>query len=119
MRPLRPMASGFASSDEYNRAIPNYYFGARKKYFDPLSQWQSSYLYLLNNKEVQTMLYLKNLRSWERVLRVVLFSGLATVPIFVAVPYAWLWPVIGVSMAITGVAGWCPACAMAGRKLKE
>lgn len=67
------------------------------------------------------MFYAKNVPAWERALRSVLgvlalayaamnwgSSGLA-----VAVG------IVGAMLAMTGVIGFCPMCAMAGRKLKK
>lgn len=67
------------------------------------------------------MFYAKNVPAWERVLRSVLgvlalayaamnwgSSGLA-----VAVG------IVGAMLAMTGMIGFCPMCALAGRKLKK
>ncbi len=63
------------------------------------------------------MIYRKNLYSWEQVLRVI--AGLAA-----AAGGYWMWPasllglgvvVSGLVFALTGVFGFCPACAMVGR----
>ena len=63
------------------------------------------------------MLYRKNLYSWEQMLR--LIGGVA-----MAGGGLWFlpgWPgyvvaAIGVATAVTGIFGYCPACAMIGRK---
>ncbi len=67
------------------------------------------------------MFYQKNVPVWERWLRIVL--GLALI--------GWTilsgWPglVIGLAflsaafLIVTGFIGFCPACALVGRKLKE
>jgi len=67
------------------------------------------------------MFYVKNLPGWERVLRVVLGTG--------GVVYAiieWGSSKTGVGLgaaaavlALTGFIGFCPMCAMIGRKLKK
>ncbi|MBB5190427.1 4-amino-4-deoxy-L-arabinose transferase-like glycosyltransferase [Silvimonas terrae] len=67
-----------------------------------------------------TMFYAKNLPNWERILRVI--AGLA-----VAVLAVYYWPgMIGWIVAIsalgivaTGLVGFCPMCAMAGRRLAK
>ena len=67
------------------------------------------------------MLYRKNLYSWESMLRIVVGLGLAAYCLF-AVPGSLLTYVIaasGVGFALTGMIGWCPMCAMVGRRLKE
>jgi hypothetical protein len=63
------------------------------------------------------MLYRKNVYAWEQVLR--LIAGVA----MIAGGFAWQagWPAYllagaGLYAALTGVFGYCPACAMIGRK---
>ena len=66
------------------------------------------------------MFYVKNVPTWERVLRVA--AGLAVV--------AWSVPALGSlwgtglglsagGIGLSGLFGFCPACAMAGRKLDK
>ncbi|MBC3920578.1 DUF2892 domain-containing protein [Undibacterium sp. CY18W] len=64
------------------------------------------------------MLYMKNLPSWERLLRIV--AGLACL-VFTAMN----WGIAGLSVlagisgamaALTGLIGFCPMCALLGRK---
>lgn len=66
------------------------------------------------------MIYIKNLPLWERLLRI----GVGTV----AAAYAALsvGGVLGLAIAaggigaaLTGIFGFCPACALAGRRLKQ
>lgn len=66
------------------------------------------------------MLFVKNLPMWERLLRFV--------AVLVMVAGAWhYWPgLVGMGLAagavftaLTAVFGWCPACAVAGRRLKS
>lgn len=66
------------------------------------------------------MPYVKNLPLWERSLRI----GAGTV----AAAYALLgvggvmgWVILagGVGLALTGIFGFCPACALAGRRLEK
>jgi hypothetical protein len=66
------------------------------------------------------MIYAKNLPLWERSLRI----GAGTV----AAAYALLsvggvmgWVILagGVGTALTGIFGFCPACALAGRRLEK
>lgn len=63
------------------------------------------------------MLYRKNLFSWEQVLR--LAAGAA----MIGGGLIWLpgWPgyllaAAGLGLALTGAFGYCPACALVGRK---
>jgi hypothetical protein len=64
------------------------------------------------------MLYVKNLPMWERSLRIGVGAA--------AVAYAvlnmggvWVWVMMagGVGAVLTGIFGFCPACALAGRRL--
>ncbi len=66
------------------------------------------------------MIYVKNLPWWERLLRI----GAGTI----AAAYALLgaggamsWVILagGVGTALTGIFGFCPACALAGRRLEK
>lgn len=65
------------------------------------------------------MFYIKNIPGWERALRVIM--GMAAL----AVVYeSWGFSnagialgVMGLMLAMTGVMGYCPMCAMAGRKI--
>ena len=64
------------------------------------------------------MLYRKNIYSWEQGLRII--AGLA-LAVFGVLGLGEFWgfglAASGVALAVTGVFGWCPACAMVGRKL--
>lgn len=67
------------------------------------------------------MLYRKNIYAWEQWSRIVL--GLALVVIGIFGPpggwIGWLIAVSGAGLGVTGIFGWCPACAMIGRKPVE
>lgn len=64
------------------------------------------------------MFWLKNIPGWERGLRVVLGAGLITAGVF-AVSLAWKTGLIlgGAIAILTAVIGFCPACALVGRRL--
>lgn len=67
------------------------------------------------------MFYRTNLPRWERGLRVV--AGLAMVAAAV-VTWGWTWPAAagvaaGLAAAGTGWLGFCPACALFGRRAVE
>jgi hypothetical protein len=65
------------------------------------------------------MLYVKNLPTWERTLRVA--GGLALAgAAWVWVPGIWgtVLAASALGTAVSGVLGFCPACAMVGRKLR-
>ena len=67
------------------------------------------------------MLYAKNLPGWERALRIVV--GLAALA-FAAIGWSTAGlglgvagALMGATLALTGLFGFCPMCAMVGRKL--
>ena len=61
----------------------------------------------------------RNVPGWERAARALL--GIALLAAVALVPLAgWLlWAAIaaGATLAVTALAGFCPACAMIGRRL--
>ena len=67
------------------------------------------------------MLYAKNLPVWERITRVV--AGILMVlaglfgPGLAATPIGFIIVAGGGMAALTGFFGFCPACAMVGRRL--
>ena len=65
------------------------------------------------------MLYQKNLPGWQRALRVL--GAMAMIAVGLAGPVGaalgWLLVASGAFVALTGFVGFCPACAMVGRKL--
>lgn len=65
------------------------------------------------------MIYMKNLPLWERSLRIGLGIGVAAYA-FLELGGVWAWAAMvgGVGAALTGIFGFCPACALAGRRLK-
>ena len=65
------------------------------------------------------MLYQKNLPVWERALRVgvavaMIAAGLVGLQ---GTALGWLVAASGAFAALTGFVGFCPACALVGRKL--
>ena len=66
------------------------------------------------------MFYIKNLPMWERAMRV----GAGIVAISYALlnsdgMFGWVVIAIGAGIAVSGVLGFCPACALAGRRLNQ
>ncbi|VWB27023.1 hypothetical protein BLA13014_00999 [Burkholderia aenigmatica] len=66
------------------------------------------------------MFYVKNVPAWERVVRIVLGAVVAVLAL------AWLKGVAGTVVAVaaagivvSGMVGFCPACAMVGRRLDK
>ncbi|RYZ03529.1 MAG: DUF2892 domain-containing protein [Myxococcales bacterium] len=66
------------------------------------------------------MFFLKNVPTWERVLRVVaaLAATVAALRVL-APPSAWLVASAAIGFALTGLFGVCPACALVGRRLPK
>ncbi len=73
------------------------------------------------------MFYVKNVPAIERVLRAILGIVLAVAAVFLYLQpahgafsglLALVLFISGLTAAATGFIGWCPACAMVGRKLK-
>jgi hypothetical protein len=67
------------------------------------------------------MFYVKNVPGWERVLRVI--AGLAMIACGLlalkGLLIGYLLAGSGVLTMLTGFFGFCPMCAMAGRRLKD
>ena len=65
------------------------------------------------------MLYVKNVPPVERVIRVLMGVGLLVGAVLWLGPNAkgWIVGAMGLMAAMSGLVGWCPMCAMAGRKL--
>jgi hypothetical protein len=65
------------------------------------------------------MLYVKNVPPIERVIRVLMGVGLLAGAVLWLGPTAkgWVLGAMGLMAAMSGLIGWCPMCAMAGRKL--
>ncbi len=64
------------------------------------------------------MFYFNNLPVWERLGRLV--AGLAMISCgihYYGTSAGWAFLVVGVVTLATGVVGFCPACALAGRRI--
>jgi len=65
------------------------------------------------------MVYVKNVPNGERLLRVVLGAAVAGAGIAMVGGMAgWLIAASAGGLVLSGLFGFCPACAMVGRKLK-
>lgn len=63
-------------------------------------------------------LYIKNVPTAERVLRVA--AALGTVVFALSTlhaPWSWVTAAAAASLGVTGLVGFCPMCAMVGRRL--
>jgi hypothetical protein len=66
------------------------------------------------------MFYRKNIYRWEQWSRVVLGLAAAALGLWYAEGVAgYVIAAAALGMAVTGLVGWCPACALIGRRLKE
>lgn len=67
------------------------------------------------------MFYTKNLPTWERILRVIMgIMSLAYVGMnWGGSSLAVGMGIMGTVLAMTGMIGFCPMCAMAGRRLNK
>lgn len=66
------------------------------------------------------MIYVKNLPLWERLLRIgVGMAATAYAAFKIGGAMGWVMAACGVGAALTGLFGFCPACALAGRRLKQ
>ena len=65
------------------------------------------------------MLYQKNLPSWERVLRVIIGLSVAVAGMILLRPMLWgyIAAASGAGIVLTGFVGFCPMCALVGRRL--
>lgn len=61
----------------------------------------------------------RNLPTWERLLRLIAAAalGLGAWMLMLTGPLRWLGLAIAAMLAATALAGFCPACAMVGRRL--
>jgi len=67
------------------------------------------------------MFYRKNIYTWEAIARIAL-SAVAALYALLEMPTglpSMAIIVMAAVFALTGVFGWCPACAMVGRKIKR
>jgi len=64
------------------------------------------------------MLYWKNLPLWERLVRfvVAMASGFCSF-YFWGTPVGWAFGAFAILTVLTALAGFCPMCALAGRRL--
>jgi tellurite resistance protein TehA-like permease len=64
--------------------------------------------------------YVKNVPPLERALRIVIaVAGIAVALLTLSSPWNWAATASGLLFAVTGFVGYCPLCAMAGRRLDQ
>ena len=65
------------------------------------------------------MLYVKNVPNGERVLRVVLGAAVAAAGIvMLGGTFGWLIAAGAAGLVLSGLFGFCPACALVGRRIR-
>ncbi|WP_081075373.1 DUF2892 domain-containing protein [Burkholderia anthina] len=66
------------------------------------------------------MFYVKNVPNWERVLRVIVGAVVAVLSILYwgGVPGTVI-ALAAIGIVVSGLVGFCPACAMVGRRLDK
>ncbi len=67
------------------------------------------------------MLYVKNVPTLERAIRVLMGLAMLGAALVWVGPTSGGWAIgaMGMMAALSGLVGWCPMCAMAGRKLES
>ena len=66
------------------------------------------------------MFYAKNVPAWERTLRIAIgIIALAFAAFSWGSPLAVIAGITGATLAMTGLIGFCPMCALVGRKIKQ
>lgn len=63
-----------------------------------------------------TAVYAKNLPAWERGVRITLSLAVVVYGLSLPSPWSWLVAASAASFALTGFVGFCPACALVGRR---
>lgn len=65
-------------------------------------------------------LYVKNLPAWERLLRVLMGLAVAGFAVYALAGLAgWLVAASALGIAVSGLVGFCPMCALVGRRLDK
>ncbi|PTB19412.1 DUF2892 domain-containing protein [Trinickia symbiotica] len=66
------------------------------------------------------MFYVKNVPGWERVVRIILGAvGAALSVLFLKGVLGIVGALAAAGVTISGLVGFCPACAMVGRRLAK
>jgi len=68
----------------------------------------------------KTAFFVKNVPGWERVLRIAVAAAAGSLALLVLPgPWNWLLASSALGFGATGLMGFCPACALAGRRLRK
>ena len=64
--------------------------------------------------------FVKNLPNWERVLRIVVAAAAVLLALLaLPAPRNWMLACVAAGFGATGLIGFCPACALVGRRLRR
>lgn len=64
--------------------------------------------------------FVKNLPTWERVLRIAVAAAAVLLALLAfPAPANWMLACGAAGFGMTGLAGFCPACALVGRRLRK
>ncbi|WP_267226214.1 YgaP family membrane protein [Dyella silvae] len=67
---------------------------------------------------VKTAFFVKNVPVLERIIRVLVAAAIVILGLaYLTSPWNWIAAIAGVGFGLTGVIGFCPACALVGRRL--
>lgn len=67
---------------------------------------------------LKAALFVKNVPGWERVLRIAVALAAALLSLAkLPAPLGWLMAGSAAGFGMTGLIGFCPACALVGRRL--
>jgi hypothetical protein len=66
---------------------------------------------------LKAVVFIKNVPVWERVLRIAVALAVALLSLKL-LAFPWRWPVAlsALAFGLTGVVGFCPACALLRRR---
>lgn len=65
--------------------------------------------------QLTAAIYAKNVPAWERLTRVAVAVAGAAYALSLPSPWSWAVAASAAGFAVTGLFGFCPACAMMGR----
>jgi hypothetical protein len=66
--------------------------------------------------DLSSAFYAKNVPSWERFVRIALSAAGIVYGLSLPQPWSWVIAASAAAFALTGLVGFCPACAMMGRR---
>jgi hypothetical protein len=69
---------------------------------------------------LKTTFFIKNLPAWERTLRIAIAIAVIAIGLIaLSSPWSWIVALGGVGFGFTGLVGFCPMCALVGRRLAK